>query len=166
MKKLLFLLPLLFLVLVACKENKTEEILIGEVDRTSFEQKAYKEWFDAGYAEHELNIAELEKLEGQMDSVEFLVLLGTWCGDTQRELPAFFKIIDHIKFDPDKILMIALDREKKSPDERGKNLDVEFVPTFIVMKGGQELGRIVEEPMLSLEEDLVSILMNNEEGAL
>ncbi len=37
-------------------------------------------------------------------------------------------------------------------------LEIEMVPTFIIMNGNKEIGRIVESPVNTLEEDLVEIL--------
>ncbi len=57
--------------------------------------------------------------------------------------------------------MLRLDREKKSGRniEVGKN--VHHVPTFIFLKNGTEIGRIVESPIESLEEDMFNILIGS-----
>jgi uncharacterized protein (DUF1015 family) len=40
-------------------------------------------------------------------------------------------------------------------------LEIEKVPTFIVYRNGEEIGRIIETPIKSMEEDLYEILKNN-----
>ena len=55
--------------------------------------------------------------------------------------------------------LITLDRDKKSGLglEDGKN--IHHVPTIIIYKKGKELGRIIESPIESLEEDIFNILI-------
>jgi hypothetical protein len=54
---------------------------------------------------------------------------------------------------------MGLDREKKSPEFKNEQGDIEYVPTFIFFRNGQELGRIIESPIQSLEKDLRQIIL-------
>ena len=54
--------------------------------------------------------------------------------------------------------MIALNRKKQSPNGEINNMAITNTPTFIFYKNGEELNRIVETPVESLEKDLVKIL--------
>lgn len=56
------------------------------------------------------------------------------------------------------ISLIALDIRKQEPEGRAKALDVQFTPTFVFFSDGIELGRIIEQPAASLEEDLSALL--------
>ena len=38
--------------------------------------------------------------------------------------------------------------------------EIEYVPTFIFYREDKEIGRIIETPILSLEEDMLAILIN------
>ena len=49
-------------------------------------------------------------------------------------------------------------REKATPEAFEEGFGIINVPTFIFYRGGQELGRIVEYPIESLEADMVKIL--------
>ncbi len=90
--------------------------------------------------------------------VEVLVFFGTWCGDSKREVPHFFKIADEAGIDSARIRLYGLDRSKKSPDGFSASYGIERVPTFIFLKHGNEIGRITEKPQLSLEGDMLTIL--------
>lgn len=57
--------------------------------------------------------------------------------------------------------MNALDTNKTSPDYDAKANNVTNVPTTIIYRKGNEIGRIIESPKLSLEEDLLIILSKN-----
>ena len=56
--------------------------------------------------------------------------------------------------------MLAVDRDKKAGDCDINYLKVELFPTIILYKEDIEVGRIVESPRKSLEEDLVNIIFS------
>ncbi|MHB1355045.1 MAG: thioredoxin family protein [Anaerolineae bacterium] len=90
--------------------------------------------------------------------IKVLVFLGTWCSDTKRELPRFFKIMDQAGITEDQVTLIALDRTKKDANGLTDEWQIEYVPTFIFTRNGQELGRIVETPQGTLEGNIAQIL--------
>jgi hypothetical protein len=45
-----------------------------------------------------------------------------------------------------------------SPEKQEKRLNITHVPTFIYYRNEKELGRIVENPMESLEKDTQAIV--------
>jgi thiol-disulfide isomerase/thioredoxin len=94
-----------------------------------------------------------------MDSVKILVVYGTWCGDSKREMPRFLKIIDAIGFPQDHITLIAVDRTMELPPGIKKEYGITNVPTFIVSYRGMEMGRIIESPKTTLEGDLTDLLV-------
>lgn len=50
-------------------------------------------------------------------------------------------------------------RYKTSPSGLEKEHGIRFVPTLIVLKGKRELGRITENPVSSVEDDLLRFLL-------
>jgi thiol-disulfide isomerase/thioredoxin len=90
--------------------------------------------------------------------VHILVFLGTWCGDSKREVPRFLKIVDAAGIPADRITLLALDRKKTSPEGMEVRYGIERVPTFIFLKKETEIGRIVETPQTTLEGDILTIL--------
>ena len=50
-----------------------------------------------------------------------------------------------------------MDRDKKSGEGIEKQYKIERVPTFIVLKNGVEVGRVVESVENSIEADLAAI---------
>jgi len=93
------------------------------------------------------------------DRVE--VFLGTWCSDSQREVPKFLKIVDELKTKYGKDLavsFVAVDRAKQMPEALLAGKSIEKVATFIVYRNDVELGRIVEKPHGLLEDDLLALL--------
>ncbi|HZH63843.1 MAG TPA: thioredoxin family protein [Flavisolibacter sp.] len=78
------------------------------------------------------------------DSVNLIIFAGTWCGDTKNLLPKFFTTTDAAGFPDSRITLIGVDRSKKTLYNLTEAFGVTNVPTFIVMKNGKEIGRVVE----------------------
>ena len=47
--------------------------------------------------------------------------------------------------------------DKDTPEGLEEGMDIQYVPTIILFKNGEELGRIVESPVETLEKDLLKI---------
>jgi hypothetical protein len=57
-----------------------------------------------------------------------------------------------------KIETIGLDRNKKSPENLEKGMNIHHVPTFILYQNGKEVNRIIETPIETIEKDLIAII--------
>ena len=77
-------------------------------------------------------------------NVKLLVFGGTWCEDSHFILPKFFKLQEQANFPDANISFFAVDRNKKTIGGITDALKITNVPTFIVMKDGKEVGRVVE----------------------
>lgn len=165
---------ILFLILVfltSCKSNKELNvsvpykdtvILLGPADENGFKQEPYSEWFNLNYQDYKLDESVLKDLSLLSKDIEILTFMGTWCGDSKRETPAFLKILDTIGFKSKKHRIYAVSREKTTPQHKEQGLNITNVPTFIFYKDGQEINRIVEFPIESLEKDMINILSGND----
>ena len=95
-----------------------------------------------------------EKLKG----IKIKGFMGTWCGDSKRETPRFYKILEQANFDFKNLDLVTVNRSKKTPDNLQEGLDIKKVPTFIFYKDGKEIGRFVERVRESLEKDMLKIV--------
>jgi hypothetical protein len=72
------------------------------------------------------------------------------------------KLLDVAGFPAERVHLIAVDgggdSHKQSPGGEERGLEIYRVPTFVVERGGAEVARIVEYPVLSVERDLLAIL--------
>ena len=101
----------------------------------------------------------INKLTGiSKDGLSITIVLGTWCPDSRREVPRFMKILDIWNFPVADITFIGVDEMKKSPIGDFDKLDIQRVPTFILYRKNIEAGRIIENPVTSLEQDIGNIL--------
>lgn len=144
------------------QSEKGTPMMVGKINRSGLQQEPYKVWFDEGYQKYTVDAATLQSVKDKLKSTEILVFMGTWCGDSKREVPHFYKILDNVGYSEKKLQVVAVDnhpdRYKKSPQGEEKGWNIEYVPTIIFLKDGKELGRIVETPQETLEKDLAAIL--------
>lgn len=96
------------------------------------------------------DVALMQKLAGK----EVLVILGSWCHDSAREVPRLIKLLDESKVELSKITFVTVGYDKR--DEAGIALahDLQYTPTFIVKHNGVEINRVVEKPSGTLAQDL------------
>jgi thiol-disulfide isomerase/thioredoxin len=96
------------------------------------------------------------------DNLKIKIVMGTWCPDSRREVPKLMKILDIWRFPVSQLTIIGVDKAKKAPVSEYESLDIQRVPTFIIYKNNIEAGRIIENPVTSLEQDMVNILTRND----
>ncbi len=137
-----------------------EPMLLGYTDRKAFQDTSFSWWFNSVYDTYKVDTAAVQNLADSLKDVKITIVMGTWCSDSRREVPKFFKILDKIKYPSSDVTIITVGRDRKGRGEETKGLDIELVPTFIFYKNGKELGRIVESPKVSLEKDMEKILSN------
>ena len=106
----------------------------------------------------------IEKLSALKGEFKVVIFFGTWCGDSKREVPRFYKIVKnaHLKDNFD-IELWAVDRKKHLQNSLPQDNNIQYVPTFIFYKNGKEIGRIIESPDNTLEQDMLDILQGKNE---
>ena len=90
--------------------------------------------------------------------VQVEVFLGTWCSDSKTQVSAFFKVLDAIDSPLITASYIGVPKDKAARQPYIEGRDIQRLPTFIVSVDGQEVGRIIETPVKSVEQDLLDIL--------
>jgi thiol-disulfide isomerase/thioredoxin len=133
-------------------------ILVGVSPRSAYQDDNFKEWFNSEYTNYKLDIELLFAHKEKFEQKLIKIVLGTWCSDSRREVPRFVKMLDFINFPDDKIFFMNVDKSKKGIENEVDELDIEFVPTFIIYEDGEEIGRIVETPIETLEKDFINIV--------
>ncbi len=120
--------------------------MIGDITKDELffnNKKFYQNYLEA--ESHILN----EKLN--LDGISIKVLFGTWCHDSQREIPKLLRLLEDINMQPDTMSLIGLNYQKNEPQNRGVILQIKKTPTIIFYRQGKEIGRIEESPKLNIE---------------
>jgi thiol-disulfide isomerase/thioredoxin len=148
------------LVLAGCGAGQQTAVPtwpVGYVSRQQLQAapfEAMKARYDTVHVQADLT----EFISRVREGAEVLVFFGGWCSDSKREVPHFLKIADRAGFPPGAMKFYSLDRSKKSPDGLTEQFGITLVPTFIFLRNGGEVGRIVESPRSTLEQDILEIL--------
>jgi len=168
MNKILLILFFVVSILSAQEKNKMiiddksgKPILIGICDREAFSDSNFAWWFNSEYKLYSPEEIIIDSIKNHNNEFAITIVMGTWCSDSRREVPNFYKLLDLLKFPEDKITLINIDRKKDGINTDISKLNIELVPTFIIYINGNEIGRIIETPIESLEKDLLKILENN-----
>ena len=134
-------------------------MLLGEVVIDELKQEPFSEWYNNEFDNYELDV-ELLGAISDPNQYNYELFLGTWCGDSRREVPRLEKIFIELGIDFNQITIITVDRDKVSPSNEQESKDIRYVPTLIVKSKDIEIGRIVESPSsesATLESDLFEI---------
>ena len=137
--------------------------LIGNFDPALLSREPYSTWYLKGFEDYQYNTEAVNLLmDKNKNGISIKIVMGTWCSDSQREIPRFMKILDIWQFPLSNVTFIGVDEAKHSPVGDFDKLDIQKVPTIIIYKNNIEAGRIIEIPATSLEQDMVNILGRNE----
>jgi len=140
-------------------------VLVGPVTREQIEA-ACPEWVRSE-VEAAPDADAAQALAGVEPGAEVTIFLGTWCGDSRREVPRLWKALDAAGAGvPFHIRYVGVDRQKKEPAGDVTANGIQFVPTLIVARDGRELGRIVEQPPHGVETDLLALLTGRSRGVV
>ncbi len=137
-----------------------DEYLCGTVNRSALQTGEFGQFFIEEYANYKPDQEILNKLDKDLFSCSMTIVLGTWCHDSEQQVPRMYKVLDKMDFNTSVIQIICVDKDKTGCDTDISNMDIQRVPTFIIYNGEKEVGRIIETPKLSLEEDLLNTLPN------
>lgn len=96
-------------------------------------------------------------------NIHYVVFGGTWCGDTKAQLPKFFATMQQANISAAKITLLGVDRTKNTIGNLAKAFGITNVPTFIILKNGTEIGRIVEYGTTNgkVDEEIAGVIENN-----
>lgn len=135
-----------------------QKILIGKGSIKDLQQEPFNEWFAQSYNNYSLTEEMKSEIQKNLKDYTITIFMGTWCEDSQNQVPKFYKILEDVDFPSKKITLITMARDKTTPEQFEKGLNITNVPTFIFYKNGKEVNRIVESPVVSLEQDMLDII--------
>jgi thiol-disulfide isomerase/thioredoxin len=101
-----------------------------------------------------------QRIEEDMSTgeISFLLFAGSWCEDSQTELPRLFKLLEASNVPSSKVQIHGVDENKHDLAGLSQKYGIYKVPTLIALKNGRELGRIIEHPRTSWELDVIVII--------
>lgn len=144
------------------QNNDSSTKLLGVITKTELTNGAYATWFYSEFDSYTPDAKTISTIEKGLSNYTILVFMGTWCGDSRKEVPRLYKILEAAKYPMQQLKVVAVDNDqnnyKKSPTGEEKELNIHRVPTFIFYRNGNEINRIVEHPIETLEKDINTII--------
>ncbi|GAA5186654.1 thioredoxin family protein [Ferrimonas gelatinilytica] len=136
-------------------EEKKEVILTGIL---SFDDLRQQPGYDDNFAAYVPDANAVAQLKQITTPTEIVVIVGTWCPDCHRETPRLAKILNEVNNPAFTITYIGIDRTRTDPEGLSSSYDFQRIPSILVHQEQKEIGRIVESPETTLEQDLLRIL--------
>ena len=137
---------------------------MGPTTREEIEA-ALPAWRDAA-ASAEADEETSRALASVPPGADVIVYLGTWCGDSRREIGRLFRALEHVPEPyPFTIALVGVDRAKTAPGHT-EGVGLRYVPTIVVRRGGTEIGRIVESAPHGVERELLDLLTGATSGVI
>jgi len=163
-KKIISVILLLFfggfITETSAQENTDNDYLTGSVSLQELETDTlFSDIFAHEFKNYQVN--HTKKISDLLNNINIKIVLGTWCHDSQIQVPRFLKVVSEAGYDLNRIEILAVNRNKELPGQQYKALNIKRVPTFIFTNGngdGTEIGRIIESPEKTLESDLIDLL--------
>jgi hypothetical protein len=144
------------------KDKNGNLLLLGKSTRGRLQQAPFDSWFNSAYNDYVVDSASAKELKTLLKGKRILIFMGTWCGDSRREVPRMYKLLDYCGISASQIELVNVDYHdsayKQSPTHEERGLQIHRVPDLLVYDKQQEIGRIVESPVVSWEKDLLAIL--------
>lgn len=141
--------------LVDDPEEEGTKMLVGKIKVSDLFTERFA-WFEKEFDTYTPDEEVTAKLEEALKGKEIIVFMGTWCEDSQREVPRLTKIlmkINHLTGPQ----IVAVNRDKEVSQKWQAFGEIAYVPTIIIVEKGTELGRVVESTQETLEKDLLKI---------
>ena len=142
-----------FSFISADRVDKSKNNLLGDIQIQNLftEYPLFKFRYDNYEVTDQVNLFDLE-------DISVVIMFGTWCHDSKREVPRMLRILDSAGVGTEQISLIGVDINKTEPKGREKLYNLRNTPTLILLKNGKEVGRIIERPKISLEADLINLM--------
>jgi hypothetical protein len=141
------------------ENEKKAEIIYGKVTLAEV-LAGSPDWRDKAN-EYMPQPSAIEFLAGVALPVKIEIYYGHWCSDSINNIPKFLKIMELAANPAFEMEFWSVEKMKKD-EKRGpvNGRQLKAIPTFVVFLEGKEAGEIIENPIESMEEDLVNIINN------
>ena len=138
--------------------DKTKKVITGEFTLQTWKDSCGWASFPTGEYKLDSEKASLIKSFFDPKEMSFVIFGGSWCGDTETELPKIMDIFSQSGIPSSSFRIFGVNREKQEPTGVALKFKIEKVPTLIILLGNEELGRIVEFPRITWEDDILMMI--------
>jgi hypothetical protein len=148
--------------LMVTKDKDGSKMLVGTSDKSTLMNDKAFGWFRKGYDNYKPDALSVKTISRMAASLHIEAFGGTWCSDTHELLRGLYKAMDAAKVPDGQITLHLVNRDKKTKDGSSAKYQIANVPTFIVLIGDKQLGRVVENAKTSIEADIAAMLVDKD----
>jgi len=145
-------------VLITAHQSKAGPMTVEELWQTAPVWRAIAE-------SYEPDAALIERLRKIGEPVRLQIVLATWCGDSRHHVPRLLKSIERAANPNLSVELIGIGPEFTTPMTVVQGENITNVPTVIVRRGANEIGRYVETPAAAtIEDDIADIVQGTQKA--
>ena len=128
-----------FSFISADRVDKSKNNLLGDIQIQNLftEYPLFKFRYDNYEVTDQVNLFDLE-------DISVVIMFGTWCHDSKREVPKMLRILDSAGVGIEQISLIGVDTNKAEPKGREKLYNLRNTPTLILLKNTQKKLMIIQ----------------------
>jgi len=105
------------------KDSRGNDMLLGKCTRDALLQPAFANWFKSNYDSYLVDSFTCNFIRPLLAGKSITIFMGTWCGDSKREVPRVLKMLDCCNFPVENLitslekdLLTILRKEKYQPN--------------------------------------------------
>src|SRR5262245_42073369 len=95
---------------MAAQTTDTDTILEGRLSQK--EVASRYSWFEDGKREYLLDESTVKALLPYSRQLRFIVVMGTWCADSRKHVPPFYRLMEALHIPEKRVELIGVDRKK------------------------------------------------------
>lgn len=141
-------------------DSAGNKMLVGRINEKMLANDSSFRWFYYGVNNYKPDPAWVKYISFYRDSFDVVIFAGTWCNDSKRLLPQFYRVMMASSYPLSHIKLYGVDHELRALGEESSQYKVSKTPTFIFLRDGKEIGRITDKVQRGMDADIVSILQS------
>lgn len=139
-------------------DDKGKPIIAGPISWDEWKHLATWHSYDAAPGAFDMLKAKLITKTINSSDYKLLLFAGAWCEDSEVQVPIIMDVLIKTGVNTEKFNLFGVDRDKREGSGTAAKFKIEKVPTLIILKSGKEIGRIVESPKVSWEDDMRTLI--------
>lgn len=114
--------------------------------------------FASNYNKYQPSEDDIKQVASIDKPLSLLIVFGTWCHDSEREIPRLLKLLHQANNSNITYQMIAVGYNKTVSDVSDLPVSIKYTPTVIISdESGTELTRVIERPNGSWKLELTKL---------
>src|SRR5690606_38066219 len=95
--------------MTTAQSSSKPAVLYGTVQQKDLEAPPFGDWFRPNFGAYKPADSIVKAIKQlSLKDITIEIFMGTWCGDSKREVPRFYKLLESISFPQQQAKLIAL----------------------------------------------------------